>query len=100
MGHRTSDFSETAKVNEFDTHQEDDSSEDGVGKEAPRPGEEEEHHQDHSGRGDMRPLTASAQRVHHGSFGRAAVDDEGAAATGGSIGKRETDQVHWLKWSR
>jgi hypothetical protein len=44
----------------------------------------------------MRPLTAATCSIYHGGLGGAAVDDEGAAATCGSIGKREADQVHIL----
>src|SRR5215472_3018015 len=44
----------------------------------------------------MRPLAATASGIYHGGFGRAAVDDKCAAATSGSVGKRETDQIHIL----
>src|SRR5207245_6975264 len=75
---------------------EEDGGKDGVGEEAQRPGKKEEHHQDHCGRGQMGPLTAAACRVYHGGLGRAAVDDEGAAAACGSVCKREPNQIQIL----
>src|SRR6516165_3069829 len=44
----------------------------------------------------MGPLTAATCGVHHGGLGRAAVHNEGAAKTGGSIGQRETHQIDIL----
>jgi len=44
----------------------------------------------------MTPLTATARGVHHSGFGRAAVDDECATATGDCVGKREADQIEIL----
>jgi len=44
----------------------------------------------------MGPLTPAPRGVHDGSFRRTAVNDEGAAATGGSICKGKADQVDIL----
>ena len=44
----------------------------------------------------MRNLAAATRGVHHGGLGRAAIDNKGAAATGGGIGESKTDEVHVL----
>src|SRR5258708_3654750 len=73
-----------------------DGGEDGIRETAQRLGEKEEHHQDNGGRRHMGPLTAATRAVYYGSLGGTAVNNEGAATTGGSVGQRETDQIDIL----
>ena len=93
---RTANFGEATSVNQFDTDSKYDGGQDSVREEAQGPSEKEEHHQDHGGRSQMGPLTTATRGVHHGGLGRAAVNNEGAATTGGSVGQRETDQIDIL----
>ena len=54
-------FSQAAMVDKFDADMEDDGGEDDVGEKAKRPSEKEENREDHSGSGEVRPLTAAAR---------------------------------------
>ena len=58
-----------------------------------RSGQEQQYRQNEGGEHELGELAARPRAVRHGGLGRAAVDDKGAAESGGGVGRGKAEDV-------
>ena len=87
------DAPQPGDVDELDGDEEDHRGQGGDRQVGQRPGEQEQHDEDHRDGRELRELAASTGAVDHLRLGRAAVDDERAGERGGHVGGAQAHQV-------
>ncbi len=92
-GTLAADIGEAAEIDKSHRDDEHDGGQYAAGKILQRAGKKKKNECNHYGGRDLRQLAAAAGTLNHSSLRGTAVDDKGAADSGGKIGGGQTEQV-------